>query len=138
MTFLARLSRDDNQGLTSYFNVEHRLPADDRPFEDIFLDTEGTGLPRCDKPRLVISLLEDVDRSRGHAEDDNLVGLMAKNVRVPLEFQIDGFSDTTTVLTTNERSKLAFFVSEFKVDNFMADGVRIYIFLRRAVVQLIN
>ena len=45
MTFLARLSQDDRQGLTSCFSVERQLPANDRAFEDKLLDTEETDLP---------------------------------------------------------------------------------------------
>ena len=46
MTFLARLSQDDKRGLTSCFDVECQLPADNQAFKDELLDTEGTDLPR--------------------------------------------------------------------------------------------
>ena len=46
MSILARLLRDEEQGLTSCFDVERRLPGDDRSFKDDFLDAEGTDLPQ--------------------------------------------------------------------------------------------
>ena len=87
-------------------------------------------LPQRNNPQLVNLLLEDVDHLRGWAEADNAVGLMVRNVGVPLEFRIDGFLDTAAVLTTSEHFKLAFFFFEFKVDDFMVNYARIGIFLK--------
>ena len=59
---------------------------------------------------------------------------MVRDVRVPLELQIDGFFNAATVLTTNERSNLAFFFFEFEVNDFMVDDVRIGIFLKAGCI----
>ena len=52
-----------------------------------------------------------------------MVGLMVRNVGVPLEFRIDGFLDTAAVLTTSEHFKLAFFFFVLESDDFMVDDV---------------
>jgi hypothetical protein len=131
ITFLTRLSRDKDQGLTSYFNVERRLPVDDQTFEDDLLVTEDTDFSRRNETRLVDFLLDGVDHPRGQAEDDNLVGLMVGDISVPLEFQINRFLGVATVPTTRERSDFACFSFEFEVEDFMVDDLRVGIVLNR-------
>ena len=135
MTFFARFSQDKEWGLTSCFDVERRLPWDNQAFEDDLLDTEGTDLPRRNKTWPVDFFLDNIDRPRGRAEDDNLVGLLVGDVGVPLEFQIDGFLGTAAVLTTRERSDFAFFSFEFKVEDSMVDDLRVG---KPAVAQLVS
>ena len=114
MTFLARLSQDEEQGLISCFDVERRLPTDDQAFEDDMLDIERTDLPQRDKPRLVDFLSDNADHSCGRAEDDILVGLMVGGVGRLLELQINGFLGAATVPTPCERSNFAFFFFNLK------------------------
>ena len=125
MTFLARLSQDNKWGLTSCFDVECQLPADNQAFKDELLDTEGTDLPRRNESWLVDFLLDDVNHPREQAENDNLVGLIVGDVGVPLEFWIDGFFGAVAVLTSSEHSDFAFFFFGFKVKDFMVDDVRV-------------
>ena len=87
-------------------------------------------MPRHDETQLINVLLDDVGRPRGQAEDDNLAGLMVGDVGIMLEFQIDGFLSAAAVPTSRERSDFAFFFFEFKVEDFMVDGVRVGIVLK--------
>ena len=116
--------------MTFCFDVERQLPVDDRAFEDELLDTERTDLPRRDEIRLFDFLLDNVNRPRGQAEDDNLVGLMVGDISVPLEFQINRFLGAAAVPTTCERSNFAFFFFEFEVEDFMVDDLRVGIILK--------
>ena len=59
-----------------------------------------------------------------------MVGLIVGDVGVPPEFQINGFFGAAAVLTTSERSNLAFFFFEVKVEDFMVDDVRVGIVLK--------
>ena len=116
---LVRLSQDDEQGLTSCFDVDWRLPVDDRAFEDEWLETEGTDWPQLDKPRLVDFLSEAGDHPRWQVEDDDLVHLRVIDVGMLPDFRIDEFFGADAVLTASERSELIVFFFDLDLDGFV-------------------